>query len=156
MTSVKVVRATDWSQVEKAAAITKRCIEPEKEESLAGRNWDKAKETWDTLGGNVVYFIISQELYPHNVLGYMRLFNTTPRAYSNNPTWVIDYMWPLSAEAVVLVADILPGNVLVKSFFANGDLLTRRWPKVALSLAVPEAPYRVTTEKVAEWLIVVP
>jgi len=156
MVTVKVARATSWAQVEEAAGITQRCIQPQGDRIAPGSNWAKAQETWELLKDDIVYFILTEPSYPNQIKGYARLFNTTPGFnYVNNPTWAIDYMWPSSAEAVVLIADLLPGNVLVKAFFSN-DPLVRHWPKVALGLAIPDVPYRVHSEKVADWLVVIP
>ena len=150
MPAYRVEKATMWGQVEEAATLTARCIRPD-----LGTNWERAKQTWEKLGNDVVYFIIRWWTYPNAIVGYARLFNTTPSsAYSNNPTWALDYIWPSSAEAVVLIADELPGNVLIKSLF-SADPLTRHWPKMALSLAIPEAPYRIHSDKVSDWHVVI-
>jgi len=55
----------------------------------------------------------------------------------------------------VLVAEELKATVMTKSYF-NNDLLTRRWPKVTVSLGIPDVPYRVQSQSVADWLVVVP
>jgi len=151
----KVARATTWEQVEEAASIAKRCIHPADEPSqiFAGTNWTKAKETWDKLGDRVIYFIVKTTSYPNDIAGYVRVFNTSSSFNQDNPTWVIDYMWPSSPESAIRVADELPGNVFVKGFFTN-EPLTRHWPKLNLSLSVPNVPYRVSSEKVADWLLV--
>jgi len=150
----KVTRIEEWEEVEDAALASKRCIQPQRDMAEPGTNWKKAQETWEALGERVIYFAICEANYPQTLLGYVRLFNTTPEV-SANPTWIVDYMWPISAEVIVMVAETLKGTVMTKSYF-NNDLLTRRWPRVALSLNVPEAPYRVQTESLADWLVVVP
>ena len=148
MAQYTVTRVTAWEQVEEASAITKKCIRPD------SVNWQRAKETWETLGDQVLYFIVKQATYPYGIEGYVRLFNTSSKAYQNNPTWVVDFMWPASAEVVVRITDVLPGNVLVKPFFGD-DVAARKWPKVALALMVPKAPYRITTQKETDWLLVI-
>ena len=150
MTQYKIERAIAWEQIEEAATVANKCIRPDD-----GLNWRLAKETWETLGEQVIYFIVRKSDYPNDVAGYVRLFNTTPPSYVHNPTWAVDFMCPNAAEIVVRIADELPGNVLVKSFFGD-EVVARRWPKVALSLAIPEAPYRIANNKEADWLVVMP
>ena len=155
--SFKVERAVDWSQVEEAATICQRCIRPagDAENAVAGSNWRKARETWETLGDKVVYFIVKETTYPATIVGYVRLFNASPPNYQGNPTWVVDYVWPLNAEVVVRVADELPGNVLVKKVF-TGQVLTRRWLTLGMAVAVPAAPYRICSGMYTDWMVVVP
>ncbi len=147
----KVFKATNWAEVENAAAISQRCIRPESESAPHGSNWAKAEETWETMQDTVLYFIIQEDSYAYEVKGYVRLFNTTPGM--GNPTWVLDFMWPISSDVVALVAEKVTGNIMVKNCF-GGDPLSSHWPKVTLSLAVPEAPYRVQTDRICDWLLV--
>lgn len=156
MSYYKLNRAEYWKEVEEAALVDQMCIRPvHGDRESPGANWEKAKLTWDTMKDQVCYFIVKKAVYPYNVMGYVRLFNTTPgNGYASNPTWVVDFMTPRFAEIAVLVADLLPGNVLVKGFF-NTEPLSRHWPKIAVALAVPEAPYRIQTEKTSEWLVVI-
>jgi len=150
MSQFRITRATEWEQVEEAAQIGNKCIRPE------GANWKKAKETWETLGERVIYYLIRQGNYPHDLAGYVRLFRTTSSAFVHRPTWAVDFMFPVSSEVIVMVADDLKtGTVLTKGFFGH-DIIARHWPKVALNLSIPTAPYRICNSNEAEWTVVIP
>jgi len=145
----KIARAETWEQIEEAATIASRCIRPG-----SGMNWAGAKKTWEEFQDKTVYFLIKRDSYPFPVEGYARLFNTS-EGMTPNPTWAIDFMFPTSGEVPILIADELPGNVLVKPFFGS-DVVTRHWPKLNIALNIPPAPYTVAKNKAAEWLVVIP
>lgn len=155
--SYKVERATNWEQVEEAATIALRCIKPspDVDNTLPGKNWERARETWYALGPDVVYFIISEGPYQGKVLGYVRLFQCSPINYRTNPTWVVDHIWPMDPEALVMVDDVLPGKIFVKHFFSQHPLI-RRWPRIGMAIAVPDAPYKIQSSYFSEWMLVLP
>ena len=49
----KVEAVTTWAQVEEAATVAKRCIQPE-----GGSNWARAKQSWEENNDFVAYYTV--------------------------------------------------------------------------------------------------
>ncbi|MFQ6026566.1 MAG: hypothetical protein ACE5Q6_03510 [Dehalococcoidia bacterium] len=151
MPALALTRATNWAEVEAAAAIPQTCIQTE------GRNWEKAKETWDLHSGGdpaVIYFTVHIPYKASSQQGYIRLLKANTSQVIA-PTWVVDFVRPVLYGIVVMAAAEVPGSVLVKKFSADDDAFVDSWPTV--TFAVPrldEYPYHAQSSTEAVWLVV--